>query len=110
MVEATPRIQLLARAIAQLDVLASMATLARLYNYRCPTIAANGKLEIIEGRHPVLEQIPTGDKFVPNDVLLDDGDNRLIILTGPNMAGKSTYIRQVALIALLAHTGFFCSS
>ncbi|MEM9443709.1 MAG: DNA mismatch repair protein MutS [Verrucomicrobiota bacterium] len=106
-VEATPRIQLLARAIAQLDVLASMATLARLYNYRCPVISNNGKLEIIEGRHPVLEQIPSSDKFVPNDVLLDDGDNKLVILTGPNMAGKSTYIRQVALIALLAHTGSY---
>ncbi|MEM9400732.1 MAG: DNA mismatch repair protein MutS [Verrucomicrobiota bacterium] len=106
-IAATAIIQETARAIARLDVLASMATLARLYNYRCPKISENGRLEIKEGRHPVLEQIPSADKFVPNDSLIDDESQRLIILTGPNMAGKSTYIRQVALIALLAHTGSY---
>ncbi|MEM9399082.1 MAG: DNA mismatch repair protein MutS [Verrucomicrobiota bacterium] len=103
----TATIQKTAHAISRLDVLASLATLAHLYNYRCPKISTNGRLEIKEGRHPVLEQISSADKFVPNDSLLDDDTQRLIILTGPNMAGKSTYIRQVALIALLAHTGSY---
>jgi DNA mismatch repair protein MutS len=106
-VACTARIQQTARAIAQLDVLASFAVLARLRDYRRPEISENGKLEIEEGRHPVLEQITPAGKFVPNDAKLDDGDNRLVILTGPNMAGKSTYIRQVALIALMAHTGSY---
>lgn len=106
-VEHTPQIQAVARAIAELDVLNSMAVTARLYDYRRPKVTKGGRLEIREGRHPVLEQAPGADRFVPNDVLLDGEENRLVILTGPNMAGKSTYIRQVALIALMAHTGAF---
>ncbi|MDD5260893.1 MAG: DNA mismatch repair protein MutS [Methylacidiphilales bacterium] len=103
----TASIQDTARAIAQLDVLAGFAVVSRLFNYSRPVITTNGRLEIIEGRHPVLEQLNKGERFVPNDTLLSDEDCRLVILTGPNMAGKSTYIRQVALIALMAHVGSY---
>ncbi|MDR2462726.1 MAG: DNA mismatch repair protein MutS [Verrucomicrobiales bacterium] len=103
----TAAIQESARAIAQLDILAGFALSARLFNYSKPVISGNGRLEIIEGRHPVLEQLIRGERFVPNDTTLNDDDCRLAILTGPNMAGKSTYIRQVALIALMAHTGSY---
>lgn len=103
----TGAIQSTAQALNALDVLAGWAALAQEQDYRRPEITDNGVLEIDEGRHPVLEQLMQGERFVPNDSKLDIDNNRLIILTGPNMAGKSTYIRQVALIAILAHCGCF---
>lgn len=96
-----------ARAIAELDVLAGFAEIAASYRYVAPTVDATDTLRIVEGRHPVLERATSLDRFVPNDVDLDTDTKRLTILTGPNMAGKSTYIRQVALIALLAQIGSF---
>jgi len=95
-----------AAALAQLDVLGSFAETARLYNYCRPQIANDGRLFIREGRHPVLEQNLSEERFVPNDARLD-GETQIALITGPNMAGKSTYIRQVALLALLAQTGSF---
>jgi DNA mismatch repair protein MutS len=95
-----------AGALAQLDVLGAFAEAARLFNYCRPAMSAEGALFIREGRHPVLEQTLSQERFVPNDTCLD-GAVQLALITGPNMAGKSTYIRQVALLALLAHTGSF---
>lgn len=103
----TGEIQTTAQALNALDVLGGWAALAQEQDYRRPEIDDSGVLEIIEGRHPVLEQMLQGERFVPNDTKLDIEGHRLIILTGPNMAGKSTYIRQVALIAILAHCGSF---
>ena len=126
-----PKIQQTASALAQLDVLASFAKIARLHNYCRPQVADEGVLQIRDGRHPVLEQQLVEERFVPNDTELAIADCRLPIensasakkkseignrkseifqialITGPNMAGKSTYIRQVALLTLLAHTGSF---
>lgn len=102
-----PRIQLTASALSQLDVLASMAETARLFNYCRPHVGTEGVLEVVEGRHPVLDQSSSGERFVPNDSLLDATGQQIAIITGPNMAGKSTFIRQVALIVLLAHTGAY---
>jgi DNA mismatch repair protein MutS len=104
--EALAAIQRTAGALAQLDVLASFAETARLYNYCRPEIGNEGVLTVHNGRHPVLEQNPSEERFVPNDTHLDQGV-QIALITGPNMAGKSTYIRQVALLALLAHTGSF---
>ena len=98
-------IQQTATALAQLDVLAGFAELARHHNYCRPVITPTGPIEIVEGRHPVLEQTLVEDRFVPNDTLLAAPDNLVLIITGPNMAGKSTYIRQVALLVLLAQIG-----
>jgi DNA mismatch repair protein MutS len=98
-------LQATAQAIATLDVLAGLAETARLFGYCRPTIYEDLRINIIDGRHPVLDQALVEEKFVPNDVLLDADRNRLLILTGPNMAGKSTYIRQVALLVLLAQVG-----
>lgn len=106
-VRKTAEIQQTAQAIARLDVLAGLAVLARLYDYACPEVMLTGKLHIVEGRHPVLEQVSGSERFVPNDTHLNNDDRRLVILTGPNMAGKSTYIRQVALISLMAHIGSY---
>jgi DNA mismatch repair protein MutS len=106
-VEKTREIQESARALAALDALAGLAQLARMRDYKKPEIHPDGPLHITEGRHPVLELKLKDEKFVPNDSLLDNDNNRLIILTGPNMAGKSTYIRQVALLSLLAHIGSY---
>jgi DNA mismatch repair protein MutS len=100
-------IQQTAGAIAALDVLAGLAELARHQNYCRPTIHEAGKIEIVDGRHPVLEQTLIEERFVPNDTLLDTVENQVLILTGPNMAGKSTYIRQVALLTLMAQIGSF---
>ena len=100
-------IQQTAAALAQLDVLAGFAELARHQNYCRPVVTATGKIEIVDGRHPVLEQTLVEERFVPNDTLLAAPDNVVLIITGPNMAGKSTYIRQVALLVLLAQTGSF---
>ncbi len=102
-----PRLQRTASALAQLDVLAAFAETARLHNYCRPEIGDEGLLQIRDGRHPVLEQSVTEERFVPNDTALHPREQQLAVLTGPNMAGKSTFIRQVALIALLAHTGSF---
>jgi DNA mismatch repair protein MutS len=95
-----------AAALAQLDVLCALAETARLHGYCRPEIAEEGCLLIRDGRHPVLEQNLAQERFVPNDTGLDV-ESRIALITGPNMAGKSTYIRQVALLALLAHTGSF---
>ncbi|MGN1235659.1 MAG: DNA mismatch repair protein MutS [Christensenellaceae bacterium] len=95
------------QSIAMLDVLVSLATVAKENKYVCPTIVPSEEaLEITEGRHPVVEAI-SKEKFVPNDTLLDSAENRTMVLTGPNMAGKSTYMRQTALIVLMAHIGSF---
>ena len=99
-------IQRTADALAQLDVLGAFAENARLFNYCQPQVQAEGVLLIREGRHPVLDQTLVESRFVPNDTQLD-GETQIALITGPNMAGKSTYIRQVALLALLAHTGSF---
>jgi DNA mismatch repair protein MutS len=101
-----PQIQQTAGALAQLDVLGAFAETARLYNYCRPQISDGGELIIRDGRHPVLEQNLAEERFVPNDTRLDQA-TQIALITGPNMAGKSTYIRQVALLALLAHTGSF---
>jgi len=101
-----PEIQSTAVALAHLDVLGAFAETARLYNYCRPQIGDEGGLFIREGRHPVLEQNLSEERFVPNDARLD-GETQIALITGPNMAGKSTYIRQVALLALLAQTGSF---
>jgi DNA mismatch repair protein MutS len=124
-------IQQTASALAQLDVLAAFAETARLFSYSCPQIADEGMLEIRDGRHPVLDQALTEERFVPNDTALSgraggplpaaEGQSvseprrvedcppcpQIVLITGPNMAGKSTYIRQVAMLTLLAHTGSF---
>jgi DNA mismatch repair protein MutS len=100
-------IQDAADALASIDVLGGLAETARLFNYCRPVLNNSLSLSIKDGRHPVLDQNLTEEKFVPNDVLLEPAENRLVILTGPNMAGKSTYIRQVALLTLMAQTGSF---
>jgi DNA mismatch repair protein MutS len=100
-------IQDTARALHEIDVLLGWGALAQERDYVQPEMNENGLLVLEESRHPVLEQLPANEKFVPNDVRLDVETERLIILTGPNMAGKSTYIRQVAVLALLAHCGCF---
>jgi len=101
------RIQRTAGAVARLDVLCSLATVAADNNYVKPQVDSSDRLEIKQGRHPVIEKMLKGSLFVPNDTLLDCVDNRLLIITGPNMAGKSTYMRQNALIALMAQIGSF---
>ena len=100
-------IQRTADALAQLDVLAGFAETARLFAFVRPHVGDEGILKIRDGRHPVLDQNAAGERFVPNDTELDRTTSQLALITGPNMAGKSTYIRQVALLALLAHTGSF---
>ncbi|MCX7625514.1 MAG: DNA mismatch repair protein MutS [Candidatus Sumerlaeaceae bacterium] len=103
-------IQQTATALAHLDALLSLARVAVGGNYTRPKIVPNDEqcaLSIIEGRHPVLELLDLGQPFVPNDVRLDHRENQILLITGPNMAGKSTFIRQVALIALMAHIGSF---
>lgn len=101
------RIQKTAKALAMLDTLASLAEVAVTNNYVCPHINNNGVIDIKDGRHPVVEALMNGGIFVPNDTSLNKEDNRCMIITGPNMAGKSTYMRQIALIVLLAQVGSF---
>ena len=101
------RVQRTARAVACLDVLANFAELAVRQNYCKPEVDVSEEIVIREGRHPVVEQVLKGSLFVPNDTALDCGENRTAIITGPNMAGKSTYMRQVALIVLMAQIGSF---
>lgn len=93
--------------VADLDALSVLAEVAEKYRYTCPEISEDDKIEIKDGRHPVVEAALNNEGFVPNDCLLDLRDNRLLVITGPNMAGKSTYIRQIALIVLLAQMGSF---
>ena len=101
-------IQETADAIAVLDVLSALSETARLYNYTRPVLNDTRHLFIREGRHPVLDQSLTGgERFVPNDVTLEPQHNRLLLITGPNMAGKSTYLRQVALLTLMAQIGSY---
>jgi len=100
-------IQETARALHEIDVLLGWGALAQERDYVQPEMNDSGLLLLEEARHPVLEQLPASEKFVPNDVRLDLETERLVILTGPNMAGKSTYIRQIAVLALLAHCGCF---
>ena len=100
-------IQRNALSIGQVDVLSTFAERALSNNYARPLMTDNGKLDIRDGRHPVVEQMPDAERFVPNDSALDRETHQLIIITGPNMAGKSTYIRQVALITIMAHMGCF---
>jgi DNA mismatch repair protein MutS len=95
-----------AAALAQLDVLVALAESAVQGNYVCPEVVAEDVLEIYDGRHPVVERLLVGERFVPNDVLFEAGE-RVRIITGPNMSGKSTLIRQVALIVLMAQMGSF---
>ena len=101
-------IQANGRIIARIDVLSSFATQARERNYCRPEVNGSTALEIKAGRHPVIETLmPPGEKYIPNDIRLDEKDQQIIILTGPNMAGKSALLRQTALIVLLAQTGSF---
>ena len=101
-------IQETAEAIATLDALVSLAETAHLFSYNRPLLNETGNLFIRDGRHPVLDQNLTGgDRFVPNDVTLEPKENRLLLITGPNMAGKSTYLRQVALLTLMAQIGSY---
>ena len=98
----------ISRAVAKIDVILSLAEVAVKNNFVKPTINSNIKeLKIVDGRHPVVEQFMNKGEFVVNDTFLDEGDNKIMIITGPNMAGKSTYMRQVAIITLLAHIGSF---
>ena len=101
------RINKTANAVATLDVIASLAQAAFENNYCCPRITADGIIKLTESRHPVVESISRDIRFVPNDVFLDTNENRVAIVTGPNMAGKSTYMRQVALIVLMAQMGSY---
>ena len=102
-----PRIQQTAAAVAGLDMLCGLATVALNNNYCCPTVDLSDEIEISEGRHPVVEQLLDGVPFVPNDTKLNNRENQIAVLTGPNMAGKSTYMRQVARIVLMAQVGSF---
>ncbi len=101
------RIQQTAKAVAILDVIASLAYVAERNGYVRPTINESGSIKITEGRHPVVEKMMKNDLFIPNDTMLDQKKNRIAIITGPNMAGKSTYMRQNALIVLMAQIGSF---
>ena len=101
------RIQKTAKAIAGIDVFASLSVVATKNNYVKPAMNEKGVIQIRNGRHPVVEQMMSGGMFVANDTYLDNGKNRVSIITGPNMAGKSTYMRQTALITLMAQVGSF---
>jgi DNA mismatch repair protein MutS len=94
-------------AIAELDALHSFAHIAKKYGYERPLVDDRDVIEISGGRHPVIERLSGGEKFIPNDCLIDSGANNILIITGPNMAGKSTYMRQVALIILMAQIGSY---
>ena len=105
---AAARVQAMARSVGLLDVLSALAEVAATENYVRPEVDEGDEIRIIDGRHPMLERmLPRGSRFIPNDAIIDGRDNRLLVITGPNMAGKSTYMRQVALIVILAQTGSF---
>lgn len=101
------RIRQTASLIAELDVLSSLAEVADKYNYTKPEVSNSGIIDLKESRHPVVERVDLGERFVSNDITLDTEENQFLIITGPNMAGKSTLIRQVALIVLMAQIGSF---
>jgi len=103
----TEKLQRTSAAVAELDSLHSLAYIAKKYNYERPLVDDGDVIRITEGRHPVIERLSAGEKFVPNDVLMDSGPNNISVITGPNMAGKSTYMRQIALIVLMAQMGSF---
>ncbi len=103
----TERLQKTSSAISEIDVLHSLAFVAEKYNYSCPVVDDGSVIQFSEGRHPVLERLSFREKFIPNDILIDTDSNKILIITGPNMAGKSTYMRQTALIVLLAQIGSF---
>ncbi|HOJ48134.1 MAG TPA: DNA mismatch repair protein MutS [Bacillota bacterium] len=105
--KALPRIQGTASAVANLDVIAALASVAREYNYVCPEVDYSDKIVLKDSRHPVVERFLNGSYFVPNDCHLDCAHSKLMLITGPNMAGKSTYMRQVALCVLMAQIGSF---
>ncbi|KJU83241.1 DNA mismatch repair protein MutS [Candidatus Magnetobacterium bavaricum] len=96
-----------AAAVSMIDMLQSLATVAKMHNYVRPEVNNGSRLEINDGRHPVVERVANTTRFIPNDTLLDLDENKLLIITGPNMAGKSTYMRQAALIVLMAQMGSF---
>ncbi len=102
----TQRLQRIAAAVATLDVLSALAELAALRNYSRPEVNGEDVIKIVEGRHPVIE-VANQEPFIPNDTYLDNREDQLLIITGPNMGGKSTYLRQVALICILAQMGSF---
>ena len=101
------RIQQTAKAVAQIDVFASLAFVADRNHYVKPKINEKGVIDIKDGRHPVVEKMMPDNTFIANNTFLDMNNNRLAIITGPNMAGKSTYMRQTALIVLMAQIGSF---
>jgi len=105
--EETPRLQKTASAVAIVDILAAMAEIADRYNYSQPVVDEGDEIIIRDGRHPVLERMGLRERFVPNDTQMNTREHQLLILTGPNMAGKSTYLRQVVLIVLMAQMGCF---
>lgn len=108
MQEFTPQIQINANLIAHIDCLLSFAKTAELHHYIRPAIDTSDVIDIRQGRHPVIEtQLPLGEKYVPNDILLDSSQQQIMIITGPNMAGKSALLRQTALIVLMAQVGSF---
>ncbi len=105
--EKTERLQKTSSAIAELDALYNLAFVAKKYNYECPVVDNGDVIQLSEGKHPVLERLSLAEKFVPNDALIDADSHNILIITGPNMAGKSTYMRQIALIVLMAQIGSF---
>jgi DNA mismatch repair protein MutS len=106
-VEAAPRIRATAHALAVLDALGAFAEAAARHGYTRPRITEKKEIRITDGRHPVVERLLQKERFIPNDCLMDDVARQVLILTGPNMGGKSTYLRQVALIVLMAQAGSF---
>ncbi len=105
--DSTPRLQKTASAIALIDILGSMAEIADRYDYIRPIVDEGDEIIIRDGRHPVLERMGLSERFVPNDTQMNNQEHQILIITGPNMAGKSTYLRQVALIILMAQMGCF---
>ncbi|MBN1420784.1 MAG: DNA mismatch repair protein MutS [Planctomycetes bacterium] len=105
--ESVPALQRAARAVAEIDVVAALAATAAAKGHVRPRIHDGKRIDIREGRHPVVEELVKGEAFVPNDLLLDGDENRVLVITGPNMAGKSTYVRQAAVLVLLGQTGAF---
>jgi DNA mismatch repair protein MutS len=103
----TGELQKTASAVAELDALLSLAYIAKKYNYECPVVDDSSVIQISGSRHPVIERLSSAEKFIPNDALIDSNSNSISIITGPNMAGKSTYMRQIALIVLMAQIGSF---
>jgi DNA mismatch repair protein MutS len=103
----TAKLQKTASAVAAIDAFQGLASIAKKYNYECPVVDDSEVISIAESRHPVIERLLSGDKFIPNDALMDANSNRISIITGPNMAGKSTYMRQISLILLMAQVGSF---